>query len=246
MMGEYFCFAKQCLQKFKPVIEQITGTKLEDIIVKHSFEYPGFKQYSDYFRNNLMFTAVDYPNTIFVNEENFDKQNKSFAQIRISLSHELSHLVHDELIKEEFETFESESKKETLLSRYCRSQSFCEGFAEYMSIDQLRRLYDQETLFELVTRMNRLSHYQDCSPEFTPYGRGHKFFRKVLSVIGKDKVFEVARSPPISEIEVRMPLLYLLRRYPTKGIRNIPKFFIKNMKTKITKNYMDTPLLTFE
>lgn len=235
MMGKHFSFAKQCVHRFKPVIEQMTGTKLEDIVVKHSSEYPRFKPCSDYFRRNLMFTPTDYPNTIFVTEKNFDKKKRLYALIPKFTSHELSHLVHDELIKEELQAIESESKKARLLNRYEKGESFREGFAEYMSLNHLRAIYEQQTLFELITEVNRLSSYGDFSSEFRPYERGYKFFRKVLSVIGRDKVFEVARSPPISEIEVRMPLLYLLRRYPGKGIRNAPKFFVKRIKTKIIK-----------
>lgn len=116
-----------------------------------------------------------------------------------------------------------------------KKKSFVEGFAEYMCLDNLLDVYDNKALKDVIERRDSISDYKHFSPEDKPYERGYKFFRKVLSIIGEDKVLEVAKSPPISEIEVRTPLLYRLRKYTTKGIKNTPKFLTRGMKTKILK-----------
>jgi len=232
-MGKYLSFANGCIQKFKPIIEERTGTKLENIIAKEESEYPGFAP--EYHKNTGMFVcSKNYPDAIFVHETIYDKNKNLLGTIPREITHELAHLVHRKIIYNLKETNPREDISR-LVKRYKKSKSFREGFAEYISLNYLADLYDNQTLKRVWGDLGWRASYLNFSPKFIPYERGYKFFRKVLSVVGKDKIFEVARSPPISEIEVKIPLLYLLRRYPAQGVKNIPKFFTRSIKTKIFK-----------
>jgi len=232
-MGKYLSFANQCIQKFKPVIEEKTGVKLEDVIGKEASEY--YKRDEDYSPDISMFVDMGCDNSIFVNEKRYEEMgDRSLYKIPRGVAHELAHLAHRKLIKKVRET-NPKADISRSVKRYKKSESFREGFAEYMSLTYLNDAYDYETYREVWKDMMRNAGYDNFLPRGKPYERGYKFFRKVLSVIGKDKVFEVARSPPLNELEVRMPLLYLLRRYPAQGIRNIPKFFTKAIRTKLLK-----------
>ena len=241
-MGKYLSFANQCIQKFKPVIEEKTGIKLEDVIAKEASEYPLFD--SNYSPDALMFVVSGYDNSVFVNEKKYEEMGKSLNKIPGGVAHELAHLAHRKLIRKVRESNPREDISR-LVKRYKKSRSFREGFAEYMSHTYLNDIYDHKTYREVWKDMMWDACYRNFSPEDNPYERGYKFFRKVLSVIGKDKVFEVARSPPINELEVKIPLLYLLRRYPAQGVRNIPEFLTKAIRTKLLKRIYGNASLDF-
>jgi hypothetical protein len=231
-MGEYLHFANDMVQKLEPVIERRTGTRLENMLVEDSSAYAGSD--SDKLRNAYMFVNGAYPNTIFMNERRYDKEEDPFGAIPRGVTHELAHLAHRKLIEKVRET-DIRADMSRLVKRYRKSRVFREGFAEYLSLDHLRDIYEYQTFKKVARDIRLVSSYYNSPDALRPYEQGYKFFKKVLSVIGKDKVFDIARSPPLYEAEVRMPLLYLLRRYPAKGIKNIPKFLIRNIKTKIYK-----------
>lgn len=240
-MGKYLSLIQDYAQQFKPIIEEKTGIKLEEIIVRNSFEYPNSNLYP-HLRGAPMFVALaEYPNTVFVKDYDFENENVVFTSIHIGVAHELSHIIYLKLAVEKLRTIKSKPARERLI-KGLKSTSFQEGFAEYMSLDSLTDVYDDKTKYFLN------SYHDDLEPRNGPHKRGYEFFRKVLGVIGKDKVFEVARSPPISEIEVKIPFLYLLRRYPAQGIRNIPKFItrnIRNIRPKILKKLHRYAFLDF-
>lgn len=227
-MGKYLSLTQDYVQQFKPIIEEKTGIQLEEIIVRNSSEYPNSNLHPHLYGAPMFVSPAEYPNTVFVKDHDPETANVIFASDPIDVVHELSHFIYLKLAVEKLRTIKSKPSRERLIKGW-KSRSFKEGFAEYMSLDSLIDVYDDKTKYFLN------SYHDDLEPRDGPHKRGYEFFRKVLGVIGKDKVFEVARSPPISEIEVRVPLLYLLRRYPAKGIRNAPKFFIKSIKTKIIK-----------
>jgi hypothetical protein len=219
-MGKYLTLTQDYAQQFKPIIEERTGTNLEEILAKDICTKPNYVD--DDYHDTLMLVDNRCPDSIFVNQDIYERDYKSVSTIPIDVAHELSHLVHYRIV-------DKKSK-----NRYRKSRSFREGFAEYMAFDHLLDIYDREAFKEAVKTSNRY-HWDIFSKKLRHYERGYKFFRKVLGVIGRDKVFEVARSPPISEIEVKIPFLYLLRRYPAQGVRNIPNFFTKAIRTKILK-----------
>ncbi len=231
-MGIYLSFANKCLQYLKPQVEKKFRTKLEDMVVKDSYDCPLFNQDPDYFSDNLMFVARDYPDTIFITEKNHDKKYILLSSIPRELNHELAHKVHHELITEEFLVRD----KTKSLKRYNKNKPFREGFAEFASLDYLTDIYDINELEQAKIREGVIGRYGKFSPKNEPYAQGYKFFRKVLSTIGKDKLLEVAKSPPISKVEVKFPILYLLRKYPSKGIKNIPKFLKHGLKTKVLRD----------
>ncbi len=235
-MGKYLSLANDRAQHFQPLIEQSTGIKLEDVVVKGSSEYPGIEQ-DKRSRQGLMFVSTEYPDTIFFNQKNYHEDGKSPTDITVSegIAHELSHLTHRQMVKEKWQRTKKESAKARLSKRYWKSTSFREGFAEYMALTHLLTLniYDEPEATKIAGKATLVGSSLNCSPAAKLHKRGYKFFRKVLSVIGQDKVYEVARSPPISEKEIKIPLLYLLRRYPIKGLKSIPKVIINNTKSKI-------------
>lgn len=218
-------YANQCAKEFKPIIEEKLGVKLEDMHSKPEYT-------TDNYSDRTMFVTPFYRNTIFMDEENCCSKWYSIAK---GVVHELSHLVHDQLIKEKGETIKSNLAKKWFFGRYYTNRAFREGFCEYMSLTDLIDIYDEQDFRKVARSAGLTGGYFDFLPCFKPYETGYKFFRKVLGVIGKDKVLEVARSPPISEIEVKMPLLYLLRKYPQQAIRSIPKFLRENIRKRIFK-----------
>lgn len=224
-------YANQWVKEFKPRIEERTGIKLEDIVVRDIESDPEFD--IDYHSDARMFVTPRYRNAIFMNEKKYED---NYGFIPIDVAHELVHLAHDYLIREGIKKTKFLPLKVWKIIQYYKLKSFKEGFAEYMSLDNLTNLYGGMYFDEELKRKGRiLSSYRDFPVKSKPYAQGYKFFKKVLSVIGKDKYLEVAKSPPISEIEVKIPLLYLLRRYPLQGVKNIPKFFTRSIKTKILK-----------
>jgi len=226
-MGNYLSLANQYVQKLKPIIEEKTGIKLEDVIIQDSSQYPNRNLHPHLYGAPMFVSPAEYPNTIFVTDFNFDA-NVVFTSTPIDVVHELSHLIYLKLVVEQLRTIKSKPSRERLIKGW-KSRLFKEGFAEYMSLDSLIDVYDDKTQYFLNL------YHDTLEPTDGPHKIGYKFFKNVLSVIGKDKVFEIARSPPISELEVGMPLLYLLRRYPAQGIRNVPKFLAKGVRTKILK-----------
>lgn len=232
MMGEYLSFADKCIQKFKPIIEERTRTKLEDVIAKDICTMPDYVD--DAYHGTRMLVSHKCPDSIFVNQDDYERDKASFSEIPVGVAHELAHLAHRKLIDKVREG-DKRADISGLVKRYRKSKSFREGFAEYTSLNHLIDVYDDEAVKKAAAAIGHIGGYSKFSREGKPYERGYKFFRKVLNVIGEDKVFDVARSPPIAELEVRMPILYLLRKYPAKGIKNIPKFLAKGIRTKILK-----------
>jgi hypothetical protein len=259
-MGKCLDLTNKYVQWLKPQVEEKTGIRLENIVVNNISEHPkyGLEKHPN---NALMIVEWQMQDTVFMFENRY--KNKPIEHACLGLAHELSHLLHFKLLNEEdskFEPIESEyHSKAPLLSekeydkeypKYKKkfdahierrksiqygfsNPKLSEGFAEYMSLDFFNYLYDSKTRNLALKQSAAFINHAD---ENIPNSEiGYNFFRKVLSVIGRDKVFEVAKSPPISKIEVRMPLLYLLRRYPLQGVKNIPKFLTRSIKTKILK-----------
>jgi len=233
MKGEII-YARQWLQTLKPVVQERTGITLDEIVVKSMREFPWFSA-NDY-SNVLMFVnrADCCKNAIFVNGNNY--KEKGAGTIPLHVAHELSHLIHYEIIKEQVDKIRLPIYERWKMTRY-ENESFMEGFAEYLSIDYLAGADSWvDRLAEIRKRKFNLYEEANYIPIPKPVSyRGYKFFEKVLDVIGKDKVLEVARAPPLCELEMKNPLLYILRRYPIKGIRNIPKFAVKDIREKMRK-----------
>jgi hypothetical protein len=255
-MGKYLSLTEECVQILKPVIEERTGTDLGEIVVKTMRTLPDHynkdhHDQSDFYmfarKGGFIRPKVREPEAIYVNEDVYETENAP-EKIPRHVNHELAHFAYHKIVEKKIK--DKSSKLLSILgTRRCyRSKSFIEGFCEYLSLNYLTDLYDDQTCKEVWKNIMRNASYRNFSPEEVPYERGYKFFRKVLGVIGKDKVFEVARSPPISEIEVKIPFLYLLRRYPAQGIRNTPKFFtrnIRNIRPKILKKLHRYAFLDF-
>jgi len=235
-MGQYLSFAKQCLKEIKPKVEERTGVKLEDLVVRDPSGIPEFSSEKD----SLMFITPYflYDDVVFVNEKNCIKEQ---LPAPLGITHELAHKVHEELIGRELDKTEDSKFPKFFLNmwkyrRYNKMISFKEGFAEYMALDHLSDIHDDaQTLQEITEERRNFGSYLSFGPRISPNEKGYKFFKKVLFAIGQDKVIDVASSPPMGEIEVNMPLLYVLRKYPLKGIWNIPKFFARSLTTKIVK-----------
>lgn len=239
-MGKYLSFAKQCLQDFQPKVEERTGIRLEELVVRDPTNIPyrfALKGKDD---DATMFTLPYHPyeNIVFVNEKNC-REDK--LPVPYGITHEIVHKVHDKMMEGEVKKTKGSKILRRLWNvwkykRFDKMRSFQEGFAEYVSLDYLVDIQnDHKTLREIAKKRRDLGSYSNFKPEGIPYERGYKFFRKVLYVIGEDNIFEVAKSPPMSEIEVKIPLLYILRKYPIKGIWYMPDFLFRSLKTKIIK-----------
>lgn len=239
-MGKYLSFVNECIQNFKPIIEEKTGIKLEDVIAREASEYPDFD--TDDHSNVPMFVDNDYPGTIFVNEEIYGKIEDHFSKMTLHTTHELSHLAHKKLIinllkekvlEQNLQPPFKEARK--IAYKYHKSKSFREGFAEWMSLKKLFNIYEKKIQNRAIEEMISILSGEGC-PERKSYERGYKFYDQVMKATCGE-IFKVARSPPIYELEVRIPLLYLLRRFPAKTIKSMPRLVAEGIKKNYLKAY---------
>ena len=246
-MGKYLPYANECIQKFKPAVEENAGIRLEDVVAKEAAEHPDFHTDYEFADYAAMFVDREYPGIIFVNEKKYDQLEDSLSEITLGITHELAHLAHAKLIQTEIarNILKKENGQCTLSSmqdainyfnKYWKSQSFREGFAESISLKGLFNLYDRHTRNEALEQMISLASYKKFPKRLRPYEKGYKFYSKVMRVL-QAGILEIARSPPINEIEVRIPLLYLLRRCPAKTIKTMPRLIAEDIKNKYQKAY---------
>lgn len=246
-MGKHLDLANEYVQWLKPRVEEKTWIRLDDIVVKDSSKYYPLVEHEDNDSINpdtLMFICRSYPNTIFMPEDHYDK-NTLISEIYTSVAHEVAHLIHDIINKEEAAKLFPELSEDNDLSeeyalrelermdKYLNNyerKSFQEGFAEYLSLDYILDIYDEKTQFFAKCKSTDLLRYKKIYPGTpeTIYEIGYNFFKEVLGILGKDKFLKMARSPPISEIEVKMPFLYLSRNHHYKSGRE--HFKLPNQK----------------
>lgn len=245
-MGKYLSFANECIQNIKPAIEKKTGTRLEDVVAKEASEYPSFHTDAELSEYAAMFVDGEYPGVIFVNERKYDKVEDSLSRIIFDVAHEIAHLAHAKLIQTEIarNILKKENGQCTLSSmqdainyfnKYWKSQSFREGFAESISLKSLYPLYGKEVRDKVIDRMSWLGS-RNLPKACKAHARGYKFYSKVCAV-SQAGILEIARSPPICELEVIIPLLYLLRRFPAKTIKKMPRLIAEDIKYKYQKAY---------
>jgi len=183
-------------------------------------------------------------------EDCFDKMPYN-NKIYTSVAHELAHIVHGKIHDEEAyrlfppkregEDYRSIPKKEIYreiisLARFLKNisrKSFEEGFAEYFSLDYILGMYDKRTRVFAEGRSESLLRYKlHRKTSKIDSEAGYNFFKEVLSIIGEDKLFEVARKPPISESEIKTPRLYLLRNYPNNLLQKPPELRRQTQKNR--------------
>jgi len=232
-MGKYLDLANKYVKLLKPKIDKRMGIKLEDIIVKDASSYqPPLKPENFDDSRILMFVDPKYfKDTIFMYENHYDEHTLD-SEINVCVAHELAHLVHNKINKEkERELFlglkdvndvseeDLALESKIIMEHYDNHErtSFLEGFAKYLSLDYILDLYDEKTqFFAKCVSIDLLRYKMHAQTPEDDYQIGYNFFKKILDIIGKEKFLEIARSPPMSETEIRAPLLYLLRKYPAK------------------------------
>jgi len=225
-MGEYKTYAEKCIQRFKKPIEERTGTKLENLIVQELSNHPVIKDCMEDYDITLMMTVPRVnPSRIFIIEENYRKLRKPLEAVAEGIVHEMTHLAHKEIVEEMSVNTIHMSKR----------NMFQEGFAMYMALDHMRDLYTEKELKYIDKERESFGSYKEFKESLKPYGRGYKFFRKILGVIGDDNMMELVKNPPSYEIEMKFPLLYLLNHYPGLGFKNFGKFVSKARETRKIK-----------
>ena len=230
MKDKYFSAAENSIGRIKPVIEKRLGVELGDVHLREACTFNGY--IDDLFDDTYMFVNNKQPDTIYINGIEYESENAPTSKVAQHVAHELAHLAHLKLDK----------------SSMKRNKSFIEGFAEYLSLDELVDVYNSGEQEQVWQVRNKRSCYSKDNPD-NEYGRGYKFFRKVLNVLGSDKLEEVAVTHPLNDLEVNIPLLYLLRTNPVKTIPKIPFFaqkYVKAMKRKrfVGSGHMGFPFVS--
>lgn len=248
-MGEYIQLAQHYANKLKPLVERKvrkTGIELEDIIIEDALSDVSSDHEADLSEGTSMYVRPFIPNRIYAYEQSLEKKKHPESFIPMAIIHELSHIVQDNLIKKRRWDLSQTSPRYArwFWNRYDKIHSFNEGFAEYMSLNYLADMYtdvlEKVKQEELEPRKANLSSYKkdfthNLSANSIYRARGYKFFKNVISALGEEKLMEVASKPALHEIEIRIPLLYLMRNYPMKGIKNIPKLMYQSIKRRIKK-----------
>lgn len=225
-MGKYLELAKQYGEKFKPVVGKEVRVNLEDIVVRdHIYDY--------YTHNMNDASMYVWPrgSTVYVYENNIGKKDEPESFTPVAVVHELLHITQDRLFEKKYEKLKAKPilsiYANWILRRYDKASAFHEGFAVYTSLNHMKEIYNQTIKKYTCKTENDLGPHNFGR---TPiYIQGYKFFKKVLNTIGKDKLWEVATSPPLYKLEVRIPILYLLRQYPKEWIKSILASFWKKI-----------------
>ena len=99
-MGKYLSLANEYVQKFKPVIEEKTGTNLEEVLAKDISTKPTYIH--DAYRDTRILVHRDCPNSIFVNQNKYEWEQEPLSDIPVDVAHELSHLAHNKFMDEKY------------------------------------------------------------------------------------------------------------------------------------------------
>lgn len=194
-------------KKFKPKVETIINSDLEDVVIK-----------TDYHPNKLRVLTYTTPNTISINSNCDGLLTLSKEELRLVVLHELGHqatykinptifeadqLGDDNLIDEYFKsTISRFFIRLTLGSNTPIQRSLIEGFAEYFSLDLLK------SSLKSAKELRR----EYLLWDYSFYGVGYRFFRKVATKLGKRESFEIIKNPQVSFKELMEPRLYIQRR----------------------------------
>jgi|TARA_Y100000034_G_C6760053_1_gene338445 hypothetical protein len=145
----------------------------------------------------------EYCETLYVNEDNPISDESDFKKI---LMHEIGHFAIKKINPEQFTNYEEEN------IFYLH-----EGFAEFLSLDFLSKLYHDTRLLEsienrkeyLIGRLDKLRYLDSKSgrPQNfeAPYCFGYNFIQSINQKDGKDGIIETIMNPPSID-EIKYPI----------------------------------------
>jgi len=224
-MIEFEELIKYYVDKYKPKIEDSFEIDLKDILltsIRDKKEAP------------MSISIECYKSTLKANLQHLKKMEKhlgkkhSIAKIPYFTVHELAHILMYRILQKnivEAKKTGPHSKVAVMLMRLMRGQipynkPFKEGFAEYVSLDRLIWLYQDDdnvkkgTIKDMIRkRKHNLNMYTDFMArlfmrKMKPYGQGYWFFNKVLDELGGDKLEDIASIPPNGIHQIKKPELY--------------------------------------
>jgi hypothetical protein len=239
-MRKYSELTKDYVEKFKPLVEKMTGINLQDIVVEEELE-----NHRGAMRTHWEGPSIRVSETFLKGvEEEEKKKGRNDHELDLYMDyfvrkgtlHDLSHFVHDRLLQKRNYTFNEKLHDKTILP-YTDNISFCEGFAMYMCLDYLKDLYEPK--FAQLLEEDRQDYMpadmmqREIEQACNPYVRGYIFFKAIAETLGEEKLFEVATVPTEDPLEETRISHYLFRFLSKSN----PEAYIKNFNEKYSKIY---------